>query len=390
MIAASSADLPVSPFERLRDMRSLRIIFPAVLILAITFMAFTPCLKNGFVNEWDDDLYVRGNADIQHLSVQTTARVFSSFYAATYLPVTMLSYMLDHQLGGLDPFGYHLTNLIFHLLNCLLVFWLVGMLSRNILVSFITALLFGVHPLHVESVAWISERKDVLYAAFFLLSMISYCYYLKTRKRGRSYWLAVVFFALSLLSKAMAITMPLLLLLTDYLSGRPRERGVATDKIPFFSLALCVGLVGFFGQVPAMRTGHVLSFFEKCLCPSYACLFYLGKILWPTKLSCYYPFTGIKDLPVYLFSLGGWLALLVLTLRSATRTRKVVFGVFFFLITLLPVLQFVQMGLAIVADRYVYLASLGIFYLIAEGIVWAYGKVAQKDRWLGLVPWLFF
>ena len=183
--------------------RPLRIILSSILICIITFAAYAPSLKNGFVN-WDDDKYVRENAVIREISVDTIAQCFSTFFVATYLPVTMLSYMVDYQLVGLDPFGYHWTSLIFHLLNSLLLFWLIFLLSRSSLVALITATLFAVHPLHVESVAWISGRKDVLYGCFSLLSMICYCYYLRTPKRGRVYWLSLSFFVLSLLSKAMA------------------------------------------------------------------------------------------------------------------------------------------------------------------------------------------
>ena len=268
---------PVLSLPKTGDRRSLRIFLASALILVITFMAFAPCLQNSFVDSWDDNTYVRKNVLIRDLSWRNVTTVFSTFILATYLPVTMLTYMVDYQLVGLKPFGYHLTNLILHLLNCLLVFWLIGLLSRNILVSFITAILFGVHPIHVESVAWISERKDVLYAAFFLLSMICYCYYSRTLKTGKAYWLAVLFFVLSLLSKAMAVTLPFLLLLMDYFRGRKFDRRMILDKIPFLVLALGFGLLGAHGQAVAARIEPSMY---RVLVPPYAVIFYLGKILW--------------------------------------------------------------------------------------------------------------
>lgn len=252
-------------FAKTRKINSPRVVLSSVLILVITFMAFAPCLKNGFIDSWDDREYVTQNTVIQHLSPHSMARIFSTFFASTYLPLTMLSYMFDYRFFRLDPFGYHLTNLIFHLLNCLLVFWFVRLLSWNALVSFIAAIFFGVHPLHVESVAWISERKDVLYSFFFLLSMICYCHYLQTRKTGKVYWLAVVFFVFSLISKAMAITLPLLLLLTDYLKGRKYDRGMIADKIPFLIFAVCFGILGIYGQGPTLQNELLLGFFDKCL-----------------------------------------------------------------------------------------------------------------------------
>ncbi len=371
---------PVLSPKKTGERRSLRIFLAAVLILVITFMAFSPCLQNGFVDGWDDNTYVRENILIRHLSWHNVTRVFSAFFMATYLPVTMLTYMVDYQLVGLNPFGYHLTSLILHLLNCLLVFWLIGLLSRNILVSFITAILFGVHPIHVESVAWISERKDVLYAAFFLLSMICYFYYSRTQKTGKAYWLALLFFILSLLSKAMAVTLPVLLLLVDYFSGKKFDRRMILDKIPFLVLALGFGLLGAHGQAAAVRSEPLIY---RGLVPPYAVIFYLGKILWPAVLSSAYGYPGLKDLSIHLFSLAMCLLIFLAALRSGLYTKKFVFGSLFFILTLLPVLQFLPMGLTTVADRYAYLASTGIFFLIAESVFWGYGKIVQKNQPLG-------
>ena len=150
-----------------------------LLILAVTFFAFYPALENGFVH-WDDDIYVTENPLIRSISRVNIRQIFSSTFSAQYQPLIVLSFMLEYRLFGLDPFFYHLDNLILHLLNCLLVFWLIFLISqKNIPVSFVTTLLFAIHPLRVESVAWVSERKDVLYAFFFLLVIIFYYYYLR-------------------------------------------------------------------------------------------------------------------------------------------------------------------------------------------------------------------
>ena len=153
------------------DNQYLRFSLCLCLILLIVFGAFSSCLKNGFVN-WDDDSYVVNNTSISSVSAANLQSIFSSFFVGHYQPLTILSYALDHHFYKLNPLGYHLTNLILHLLNSLLVLYLIYLLSGNIGVSFITAILFGIHPLHVESVAWVSERKDVLYSFFFLSSCI--------------------------------------------------------------------------------------------------------------------------------------------------------------------------------------------------------------------------
>ncbi|MFH0827211.1 MAG: hypothetical protein V1923_04945 [Candidatus Omnitrophota bacterium] len=137
-----------------------------LLLLLVTVLTFLPSLRNGFIN-WDDDLYVTENPHIRILSAESLARIFSNFYAANYQPVTMLFYALDYHFAGLDPRAFHRTNLFTHLLNCMLLFGFIWLLSQSLFVSFFTALLFGIHPLHVESVAWISARKDLV-SCFFL------------------------------------------------------------------------------------------------------------------------------------------------------------------------------------------------------------------------------
>ena len=163
-------------------MKNFRISLSIGLILSITFIAFFPCLKNDFVN-WDDDDYVIYNTVIKSLSLYSAKSILTSFFVGNYQPVTILSYSLEYQFFKLNPFGYHLTNLILHLFNCLLVFWFIAMLSGRGGVALITAILFGVHPLHVESVAWISERKDVLYAFFFLGAAICYLKFFREKQK---------------------------------------------------------------------------------------------------------------------------------------------------------------------------------------------------------------
>jgi protein O-mannosyl-transferase len=365
-------------------MKSLRTALPVILILIVIFAAFFPCLKNGFVN-WDDGPYVTENPVIRHFSGTNIARVFSTIYISSYLPVTMLSYMLDYRLFGMDPFGYHLTSLIFHLLNCLLVFWLFRRLSGSVLVAFLTALFWGIHPLRVESVAWVSERKDVLYTCFFLLSMICYCRYLSERKVGTAYGLSVVFFALSLLSKAMAIVLPPVLLLTDHLLGRKFDRGAVVDKAPFLVLSLGIGAVGFYGQMNGSQPAYFQGFFERGLASCHAIFFYLNKLILPVGLSCLYPSAETGPVPVLSFPVLLCFAILLVTVLSAKRTRKVAFGVLFFLITLFPVLKSVPTGAILVQDRYLYLASIGLFYLAAEMARRVFGALAARGYRTGVV-----
>jgi Tfp pilus assembly protein PilF len=371
-------------------MKNFKIILLVGLILIITFAAFYPCLKNGFTN-WDDDLYVTNNPVIKSFSPQNIKQVFTSFFVGNYQPVTMLSYLFEYQFIQLNPFGYHLTNLILHLLNCLLVFWLIYILTGSISVSWITAILFSLHPLHVESVAWVSERKDVLYALFFLAGIICYCYYLRAKRRGKYYFMSLILFIFSLLSKSMAMTLPLVLLLIDYLNNRKVNKRMFLDKVPFFILSFVFGALAVFGQYSGgfVRKSISSGAFSILTVPSYSILFYLNKIFLPVNLSCFYPQNWPGGMVSGLLYFCILMVLFFGVIFSGKYTKKIVFGSLFFLTVALPILQFIPIGETIVADRYVYLASIGVFYLFAEGYVWLYRKKKPSRLQAGFLTLLF-
>ncbi len=350
--------------------RGLGALAAVFLILAVTSAAFLPSLENGFVN-WDDHLYVSQNPAIRSLAPARIGEMFSSFSVGNYQPLTILSYALDYHFSGSDPFGYHATQLVLHLVNCLFVFWLVFLIGGRVPVACLTALLFGVHPLHVESVAWVSARKDVLYALFFLGALICYCYYLRGPRARRFYYGALVLFLFSLLSKAMAITLPLVLLLFDSYLGRKDRKLLFADKVPFFVLSVLFGGIGFFAQYAAgaVRQQELFSFADKILVAPFAVAFYLFKTAWPLGLSALYPYFVMPGDPSVLLPLVALcvaaLGVAVFVLRRPSRV--VVFSSLFFLLTLLPVLQLVPLGHIIVAERYMYIPCLGIFYGLSEG-----------------------
>lgn len=339
-----------------------------VCVIAVTFFAFSPSLKNGFTN-WDDQVYVTGSPFIKDISFQSIKEIFTSEYSSNYIPLTIISYSLEYKFFGSDPRAYHATNLLLHLLNCALVFWLVFLISGKNSVSFIAALLFGIHPMHVEPVAWVSERKDVLYAFFFLGSLI---YYLNYRRTGllKYYYLCAGAFLLSLLSKPMAVTLPFVLLALDYLQAREFRAKELTAKTPFFLMALLSGIL----TLSIQRAGGVIregfslnpaQLIKTFFVTSYELVFYLYKLFLPVKLSCLYPYPEKAGLvfwaaPVLLALLASAVML------SARYTKKIVFGSLFFLICISPVLQFVPIGHAIAADRYTYVPYIGLFYLAGE------------------------
>ncbi len=343
-------------------------------ILIVTFISFYPCLRGGFVN-FDDDRYVYRNPMIKDLSWQSIGTIFASTdYAVIYCPLVFLSYAIEYHFFDLHPCGYHVTNLILHLCNCLLVFWFIYLLCRNRPTAFITALLFAVHPLRVESVAWITERKDVLYAFFFLLALICYC---DRRARGSpiGYAGVVLFFLLSLLSKPAALVLPLVLLLCDYFRGESINRKNLSAKLPLFAIAVAFLILGLFTAREYGRKGPAFSMFDQIFIPPYALIFYLYQSIVPLRLSCLYPFpvkhgaflpAPFLVSPIILILIGA------LVVRSARYTRTIAFGSLFFLITILPAIQFFPTGTAIVADRFTYIPSIGLSFLIARLVAWLY------------------
>jgi protein O-mannosyl-transferase len=359
-------------------------------VILITALAYCPSLNNGFPN-WDDGAYLTENAAVRELSWSSIKTMFSSFYVACYVPLTILSYAVEYHVAGLDPFVYHATSLILHLGNCLLVFWFIYLLSAHLPAAFVTALLFGLHPLHVESVAWVSERKDVLCTFFYLTALVSYLYYCRAQRLTR-YLLSLFLFICALLSKAMAITLPCVLLLCDYFKHRPWNSRVLWEKVPFFLLTAIFAGVALYAQqtLGGVRNQPSVSLLETAVIAGYGLVFYLGKMIAPFSLSCLYPYpAAAAGLPVSFYA-GAMLALMLLsaTAYAARYSRTVSFGVLFFLFTIAPVLQLVPIGQAMAADRYTYIPSIGLLYLAAEGFArlrGSYGKSAQKRNRL-LIP----
>ena len=348
--------------------RNNRFLLLCVLIAIITAIVFFPSLQNGFTN-WDDDAYVTRNPDIQGFTVRNVGKVFSTTYAGNYQPLTMLVYMADYSIGGLDPMVFHATGLVIHIVNALLVFALLYGLSGSSVAGAAAALIFAVHPLKVESVAWVSEQKDVLAALFFFLSLIAYRVYLKRGGR-RFYGLCLLSLAFSLLSKPMAVSQPFILVLIDYLHGKKPDSRSFAQKAPFFIVAAVFAVITLFTQHSsgAINTYGSLPVIQKICVPFYGIIFYMGKILLPVKLAALYTMPPQSDVLMNTVLLTAPLivagaAAVLFFLHS--NSKQVMFGSLFFLITLLPVLQIVPVGPAIVADRYTYIPMIGICFLIA-------------------------
>ena len=308
------------------------------LIILATAISYSNSLKNGFV-AWDDDTHVYANQDIRNLDGQAIRAFFAGYYLKMYAPVTMASYALDYKIGGLNPAVYHRANLIIHLFNVALVFYFLYRLTGQKAVAVISALFFGIHPLHAESVAWISERKDLLYVFFYLCGLIAWIGRRDGKMPRTCYALALFLFLLSLLSKSAAVTFPLVLLLVDFYRG-PRSREAAgkitlknhLDKIPFFLPAAAFGALSLFSQkVIGADLDYVVGYTipDRLFMGAYAFAFYLIESVFPWKLSALHPMPMKPDgfLPVsYYLSIViviGFAVLLVKVIRAYLDTRRV-------------------------------------------------------------------
>ena len=371
----------ITPKKKEQPKSSREFLYAGV-IACFTLLLYLPSLKNGFV-DWDDPGYLRDNLAIHQLGWEQLKTIFTSFYSGNYHPLTTLSYAVEYAVSGYHSATlYHFNNLWLHTVNVLLVFWFIRLISRNGIVAAIVALLFGIHPMHVESVAWISERKDLLYSAFFLAGLICYCYYLrepgvleekKTRFSNASrkfYLLSLGFFILSLLSKSAAVVMPLVLLLVDFLLKRKFTAKQLAEKIPFFALALLFGILALLSQGSAIHRGMDLDLspLNRFFIVNYAIIRYLAFLFVPAGLSAYHPYpfvgSGSEGVVIYLSVLFNTI-ILGASVWSLKYSRKWLSGLLFFLVNIILVLQILPVGGAFMAERYSYISYIGLFYIIA-------------------------
>jgi len=348
------------------------------LILALsTFVVFYQVHSFRFVT-FDDPDYVYNNPNIQSgITLQAVKWALTVGYAHNWHPLTWISHMLDWQLFGNNAGGHHLTNLIIHIANTLLLFIVLKQMTSALWQSAFVAALFTLHPLHVESVAWISERKDVLSTFFWILTMWAYLRYVKKPKIS-SYLLIVIFFSLGLMSKPMLVTLPFVLLLLDYwplerfdrLEWRTIYR-LILEKIPFFILSAASSVVTFLIQrsskAVATLAGFSIKFRISNALISY--IEYIKKMFWPDRLAFFYPIS-VKYVSILyaVISAGLLLAATVLVIRYAKSHRYLVTGWFWYLGTLVPVIGLVKAGSQAIADRFTYMTMTGLFIIIAWGI----------------------
>jgi protein O-mannosyl-transferase len=366
-------------------MKRLKNHFPLLIILMCTALVYTRSLENGILN-WDDNQHITENGDIQSLSLHNIQAIFTSSYVSMYHPLVTLSFALEHHFFGLNAAVYHATNVLFHLANVVLVFSVVLLLSRRRTTALMVACLFGLHPMHVESVAWITERKDVVYAFFYLSALLWYLRYLQGGRRMH-YWMVGVCFLLSLLSKTTAITLPVVLLLIDFYTGRRVSRQSTLEKLPLFFLSLVFGLIALHSQGggPQILVASSFHGIDRIFLASYSLCYYLVHVFLPMNLSALHwlpmKVGGLLPIEYYCAPLP-LIILLFLGTRKGIFQREYIFGMVFFVIGVSLNLHLVEVGLAVVSERYTYLAYVGLYYIIGQG------SVSLYDRYQDLLfPW---
>ena len=374
-----------------------------LLLLVATISVYWQVQQHDFIR-YDDPYYVTENEHVRDgFSRQSLVWASRSFHASNWHPLTWLSHMLDFRLFGLNPAGHHLFNLFLHAANALLLFLLLRDATSLLWRSFLVAALFALHPLHVESVAWVSERKDVLSTFFWMLTVLAYFHYAKDPGMRR-YVIALLCFGLALLSKPMVVTLPFLLLLLDYwplcrlqTSRRPMAEAQTTrpfaylvrEKIPFFVVSAASSVVTYVAQAQGGAiqplAAHPVTIRTLNAVLSYAR--YIHKTVWPEDLAVFYPHPGLA-----LEWLPCTVALLCLVIftalvwRRAARYPYLLTGWLWFLGTLVPVIGLVQVGMQAMADRYTYVPITGLFIILVWGLA-DFLKGQQVSRKLVFLLW---
>jgi len=371
-----------------------RSVYVIYIVLALTTLAvFSRTLGHGFVN-LDDNLYVYENSHVKvGLTLSNLAWAFKTTDQCFWHPLVWLSYFLDRQVWGLQPLGFHVTNLVLHVANVLLLFHILRAMTGSVRKSAFVAGLFGVHPLHLESVAWVSERKDVLSTLFWFLTLWAYTRFATadanpSKFRIRQYAIVVVFFVLGLMAKPMLVTVPLVLLLLDYWPlGRisagasvrsrseknsacchPNGTRLILEKVPLLALSIIFSGIAYYAQ----KAGNAISLsaypfsvrLGNALC-SYVS--YIAKAVWPRELAVFYPHAGLS-LEVWRVACAAlFLAVISFGIWAWRRYPYLTVGWLWYVVTLIPVIGFVQVGSFAMADRYTYVPLIGLFIALSWG-----------------------
>ncbi|HZV80794.1 MAG TPA: tetratricopeptide repeat protein [Geobacteraceae bacterium] len=412
--AAVLAAAPATPVATGTGTRDFTIAWGALIAALLALVVYLPALQNGFLSNWDDNRYILDNTHIQSMGGKFFRWACLDYKTNLWHPLSWISHAVDYAIWGLNPFGHHLTNIILHALNTgIVVLFTSSLLSvagstriapgtdvatpgRHgvMITSVVTGVLFAVHPIHVESVAWVTERKDLLYSLFYMLSIMCYCRYVRALPaevapyRGfllnGTYHASLLLFFLALASKPMAVTMPFVLLVFDWYPLRRMVKrsdlaGVIVEKLPFFLLSAIVSLVTVIAQrdIGGLKSINDATPALRVLLAVKSLALYLLHLIFPLNLSPLYPYP--KDPSLFKAEYLAALLFMAVITAGCIRYRKkhpVFLAVLFvFVASLLPVLGLLQAGVQAMADRFMYLACLGPLLLIGLGASWLWQRL---------------
>lgn len=357
-------------------------------ILLLTILVYSKSIKNDFIRSWDDNLYILQNEIIKDTGFENVKTIFSSIQIDNYSPITTLILAIEYSINGPEPLPFHVTSLIFHILNILLVYFFIHRLTGKRNVSLITTLLFAVHPMFVESVVWIPAQSSIICSIFSLVTLIFYVDYVKSAFKIKYLVISFIFFLLSLMSKSITVTLPFLLILIDYFLRRRFSFKIIYEKIPFFALSILFGIIAirslgsyFIGDI----TDTGFSFIDKIFFSGYLIVVYTAKLLIPFKLSAlhYYPEqSGVLPFEYYIVPL--FIILIIFGIFKSGRFKKqLIFGFLFYVISISIVLPLFSYRQTIFAERYLYTAYIGLFVIIGllyDVITSNKSKLSRKQK----------
>lgn len=338
-------------------------------VLVVTFIAFIPSLQNDFVN-WDDDVNIMENVNLDGFTMENVKRIFhpsTGTVIGNYNPLPIFTFAIEKHFFGLDATPFHVNNLILHLITTLLVFRILLMMKISTPAAIVGALLFGIHPMRVESVAWVTERKDVLLGVFYFSAIYTYIKYIVSKGKAKKYFIYTIgLFVIALFSKIQAVSLPLSMLALDYYFKRPFSFKLVMEKVPFFGLSLLFGLMGIFFLAENSSLDDITNytFFERLLVGAYSFIIYLAKFVFPYKMSCLYPYPKAISGAFYAAPIGVFAILGGIFYAYKKQMKHVVFGLVFFIFNIMFLLQVLSAGQGYLADRFTYIAYFGLFFMV--------------------------
>lgn len=349
------------------------------ILISFILVFFYPCLKADFIN-WDDDGHILKNTAVYDLSPNSIKQIFSQAPNKTYIPLTILSFAIEKHFFGFNPFVFHLDNLLLYIGVAILVLLLARRMGLSLEASFLAAIIFALHPMRVETVAWVTERKDVLYALFYLLALHQYWSYLKTRSI-RYYLSAIILGVISILAKPMALSLPLILLVLDWFYGRRFSKRVLIEKIPFLVYVICIAWIT---CTLNMRQVYGQFSFQWVLVWIWSLCFYFWKFFFPFRVSPYYVLPHPVNIGYwpYFLSVGIFLGLIYLLVRFK-KNKLFIFAFLYFFFSIFFFLGLDERVSSVVSDRFMFLPSLGICFFVGAWIA-----RSNKTRWVRVAFYL--